>query len=54
MRTYGLILCHTAGGWSLHAPFSGKVLYVFVGVGAPTQDDYDRAHRILKLCGAER
>jgi hypothetical protein len=48
--TYGLILCTSPSGWSLHAPGAtdeqirdGDAPPLLSGEGRPTQADYDRA-----------
>lgn len=50
METYGLVICTSPNGWSLHAPGStdeeiagGEAFYLVCGDGKPTQADYDAA-----------
>jgi hypothetical protein len=54
IETYGLVLCESRDGWSLHAPgssdddiASGDAPYLASGAGEPTQADYDAAREAL-------
>ena len=49
-KTYGLVLCESVDGWSLHEPGSsdgailiGAAPYILIGCHPITQADYDQA-----------